>query len=488
MKIEIPLSERLFGLDPLKARSIHLTGVCGTGMGAMARLLKDRGYEVRGSDEAVYPPMSDFLRDWGIPVLEGFNASNLAPEPDLVIVGNVVSRRHGEAEILLKSRIPYLSFPEAVRRFFLEHKHPIAVCGTHGKTTTTGLLAWIFRAAGKDPGFFFGGIMKGLNVSSHCGEGDYFIIEGDEYDTAFFDTRPKFVHYIPEIAIVNGIEFDHADLYKDIGEMKRAFSLLKEEEGKKRWIIFHGDDPCCREIYGEFQRAETFGLGAGNPWSARNLAAEQSGTRYQLLHDSKPEAEVFLPLWGRHNVLNSIAAFAAARRAGLSSEEIQKGLQTFPGMKRRQEVFYSLDGVSLVDDFAHHPTAVRETIDAVRSHNPGSAILAVYEPRSNTSRSNIFQEEYERAFDGADEVVLYKPIQKNTRLLKESPFLDVDLLSRKVNERTPCKALAGREELFETVAGRINARVRGKNLIVLIMSNGKFEGIYKELPPRIKGL
>jgi UDP-N-acetylmuramate: L-alanyl-gamma-D-glutamyl-meso-diaminopimelate ligase len=488
MKIETPLNERLFGLDPLQARDIHLTGVCGAGMGAMARLLKDRGYHVRGSDEAVYPPMSDFLREWGIPVREGFKASNLDPKPDLVIVGNVVSRRHEEAEALLRSRIPYLSFPEAVRRFFLDQKHPIAVCGTHGKTTTTGLLAWIFRAAGKDPGFFFGGIMKGLNVSSHCGEGDHFIIEGDEYDTAFFDTRPKFVHYIPEIAIVNGIEFDHADLYKDLDEMKRSFSLLKEGGGEKRWIIFHGDDPHCREIYRDFARTETFGLGGQNLWSAANLVPEAGGTRYHPLYDSKPVAEVFLPLWGRHNVLNSLAAFAAASKAGLSPEEIGLGLQSFPGMKRRQEIFYSQDGVDLVDDFAHHPTAVKETINAVRSHNPQSRILAVYEPRSNTSRSNIFQEAYERSFDGADEVVLYKPIQKNTRLLKESPFLDMDILSSKINDKTPCKAVTDREGLFETVAEKINARNPKENLIVLIMSNGKFEGIYKELPKRIKGI
>ncbi len=482
MTIDTPLRERLFGFDPVQARTVHFVGVCGTGMGAMARLLKIRGYEVTGSDEAVYPPMCNFLKEWGIPVREGFKASNLVPEPDLVIVGNVVGRQHEEARALLSGKIPYLSFPEAVHNFFLSQKRSIAICGTHGKTTTTGLLTWALRSADKDPCFFFGGILKGLNISSHYGKGDFFVIEGDEYDTAFFDSRPKFVHYNPEITVVSGIEFDHADLYKDFNEMKKAFSMLKDIRKKNGWIIFHGDDPVCVEIFGGCERIETFGLGQKNFWSARNLVPKPEGMTYELVCASESRAEVFLPLWGRHNVLNSLAVFAAGNRAGLSVEEVKNGLRTFPGMKRRQEVFYVNDGVIMIDDFAHHPTAVRETITAAREHNPESRILAIYEPRSNTSRSDIFQNEYERAFDNANEVVLYKPIQKNTRRLKDHAFIDINLLAKKINEVTPSLAISKKEELFDSVTEKIKGRDREKETIVLIMSNGKFERIYEKLP------
>lgn len=480
------LDDRLMGKDPLRARSVHMIGVCGTGMGALARLLKSRGYKVTGSDESVYPPMSDFLKEWGVPVREGFKASNLVPEPDLVVVGNVVSRNHEEAKALLEKRIPYLSFPEAVNLFFLQGKKPVVVCGTHGKTTTTGILAWVFHFSGKEPGFFFGGILKEMNVSSCYGEGECFVIEGDEYDTAFFDARAKFVHYDPEIAIVNGIEFDHADLYKDFDEMKRAFSMLLDARRDNGWILYHGDDPCCREIFGQAGQTETFGFENRNHWVAKKLIPHPEGVVYELFFQSESKGEVFLPLWGRHNVLNSLAVFAAGTRAGLTIEEIKNGLKTFPGMKRRQEIFYSENDVVMIDDFAHHPTAVRETIAAVREHNPDSFLLAVYEPRSNTSRSDIFQKDYERVFDQADEILLYKPIQKNTRLLKGSPFLDIECLSKKIREKTPCRALTDKGRLFKAATERILSRESGQKMIVLIMSNGKFEGIYKALPEMIQ--
>ncbi|MBN2125659.1 MAG: UDP-N-acetylmuramate:L-alanyl-gamma-D-glutamyl-meso-diaminopimelate ligase, partial [Deltaproteobacteria bacterium] len=378
---------------PCPLHHIHLMGICGTGMASLAGMLKELGYRVAGSDQNVYPPMSDFLRGLSIPVREGYGAGNLSSRPDLVIVGNVITRENPEAVELSRLAIPYLSLPQALGHFAFGDRKSVVVCGTHGKTTTSALAAWVLERGGMDPGFMIGGIPLDFNANFKLGKGPYFVIEGDEYDTAFFDKGPKFLHYRPWFTILTGIEFDHADIYRDIAHVRESFRRLIALIPPGGRLIANGDDPIVRA---EAQRAAcpvTF-YALENPasWKAWGILQEQGMTRLEVSGETGERVIIETPLYGRHNVSNLLSVVALAHYLGIDPSNLAEALRSFRGVRRRQEIRGEKRGVLVLDDFAHHPTAVRETLRAVWERYPGRRLVAVFEPRSNSSRRNVFQE------------------------------------------------------------------------------------------------
>ena len=471
------------GLNRLPARveTIHLIGICGTGMGALAGMLVEAGYVVTGSDENVYPPMSDFLRDLGIKVFQGYTGDNLAHGPDLVVVGNVVTRRNEEAMGLRDLGLPYLSFPQTLRAFFLEGRRPIVVAGTHGKTTTSSLAAWLLDAAGLDPGFMVGGLLGNYGRNYRLGRGDWFVVEGDEYDTAFFDKVPKFIHYAPRIGILTSVEFDHADIYADLEAVKAAFRRFVALIPVDGLLVAWGDDSLVRTL-SEASSAPVvyYGFNFGNDWRAVDLKVEGRRTRFTLTRPGRDPVDVFAPLPGTYNVLNTLAAAAALDHAGLAPERLRSGLEGFKGVKRRQEVRGVVDGVTVIDDFAHHPTAVRQTIAGIRRAYPSARLVAVFEPRTNTSRRKVFQDEYARAFDSADEVLIRVPpdlekVEPDQRFSSE----------RLVRDLTDRGLRAFLYEGTEGILSRLLDNVASGE-VVLIMSNGGFDGLHDRLLEKLK--
>ncbi len=474
---------------PEHLHGVHLMGIGGVAMGALAGALQRRGIAVRGSDGPLYPPMSTFLAQAGIPVAQGYAPANLQPPPDLVVVGNVIRRDNPEALALATSGLPYLSLPQALAHFFIRDRVSIVVAGTHGKTTTTALIASGLMAAGLDPGFLVGGIMLEGGRNFADGAGRHFVVEGDEYDTAFFDKRPKFVHYRPRIGLLTSCEFDHADIYADMDAVRRAFDMFVAAIPAGGLLLAWGDS---EEVLARAAGAQcpvlTYGQGERCDWQLMGASpAEEGGARLSVRAPDGRELEVFSPLAGRHNALNTTATLAALCAAGLTADQAARVQAGFQGVRRRQEVRGVAGGVVVVDDFAHHPTAVRETVAAVREFGlpgwrPGQGRLAaVFEPRTNTSKRALFQEDYAEAFDDADLVFLREPpgvegLGAGERFSSER--LANDLAGRGLKAR----AFADTPALL---AGLL-AELKPSDLC-LVMSNGGFDNLHQRLLEGLAG-
>ncbi|MBW1635946.1 MAG: UDP-N-acetylmuramate:L-alanyl-gamma-D-glutamyl-meso-diaminopimelate ligase, partial [Deltaproteobacteria bacterium] len=391
----------MFELDPTLNRSpgkvvhIHILGICGTGMAALAGMLQQSGYTITGSDSHVYPPMSIFLEKLGITIHNGYTSDNLKPRPDLVIVGNVITRKNPEAGALAETDIPYLSFPQALAHFYINPLTSLVVTGTHGKTTICSLLATALFRAGLDPTFMIGGIVNEFNSNFRLGGGPYFIAEGDEYDTAFFDKEPKFLHYQPQIAIITSIEFDHADIYPDLDTIKRAFVKFVRLLPENGLLIANLDDPDVTEVAAlAVCPVEGYGVDPSNTWALGNSVCNDGKSTFTVNHQGSRWADISVAMQGRHNCLNSLAVCAVMHHLGVAPDYINRGLSSFDGVKRRQEVRAVENGITVIDDFAHHPTAVRETVKALREGYKDRRLIIVFEPRTNSSRRSIFQQDY----------------------------------------------------------------------------------------------
>ncbi len=457
---------------------IHLTAACGTGMGTLACVLKQMGYDVTGSDQHVYPPMSDFLADSGIPLFNGFGPQNLSHQPDLVIIGNAVTRDNPEAQAVLKRGIPYLSMPQAVNRFVAADKKIILVTGTHGKTTTASIMAHILTAAGLDPGFLIGGILKDYQSSFRIGTGDYMVIEGDEYDTAFFDKGPKFMHYDPYITIITGVEFDHADIFKDLDHVKTVFAGLVKKVADKGHVIAYADSPHLMDILkNNAKNVITYGRGAD--WCFTDSVPQGFLTRARI---QGPQAsyEIETRLQGGHNLLNVTACAAAADIIGVDTGQVQAAMASFSGIRRRQEIRGIKNRITVMDDFAHHPTAVKETIQAVKPFYSKGRVIAVFEPRTNTSMRTFFQTTYPLAFKQADLVCICNPyvkkkIPENEQLSQKKLVSDINDLGVEAHHFAD----------VQRVLAFLVPRLAPEDL-VLIMSNGGFDNIHARLLEMIK--
>ncbi len=458
-------------------------GICGTGMGSFAGMLKTAGFEVRGSDINVYPPMSDKLQAWGIPVLNGYRPENLSPKPDLVIVGNVIRRDNPEAQAVVAQQLPYTSFPKALGELFLTNKHSVVVSGTHGKTTTTSLIAWLLTHAGLDPGMLVGGVPGNFNEGFRLGKGPHFVVEGDEYDTAYFDKVPKFLHYQPNTAIMTSLEFDHADIYDSVESIEAQFDQLVALIPKDGQIIACKSAPRVMARLQNFpkERLQTYSArpGIDASWIADNVSVDEAGTTFQVLHQGTPYGTFRYPLPGLHNIENALAAICFCAGAGLDRGVIASGLQSFEGVARRQTIRAEVEGVRIIDDFAHHPTAVRETVRAVRARYDRGRLFAIFEPRTATSSRKFFQEAYASAFEQADEIIIAGVGRKE---LAESERLDVRTLAEQIAKTgRSARSIEAVDDIVETLARESRA---GDTL--LLMSNGGFGGIYEKLEKRLR--
>jgi UDP-N-acetylmuramate: L-alanyl-gamma-D-glutamyl-meso-diaminopimelate ligase len=463
-----------------EAKHVHVIGIGGSAMAPLAGMLREHGFRVTGSDSGVYPPASTLLESLGIAFYNSFDAAHLQPAPDLVVVGNIIARGNPELEEVLDRKIPYRSLPEILEEIFLPGRHSIVVSGTHGKTTTTAMLAWIFHSAGKRPNFLVGGVAENFGKSYGLGGGSEFILEGDEYETAFWDRGPKFFHYHPDDLIITSLEFDHADIYADFETYQLAFGRLVNLVPRHGRVVIWGDTedsgPALRQAASKaFCPVETYGFSAGNDWIARDVAVDGEMTRFRLFCRGKEIGEFSLAATGRHNVLNATAAIAVANGRGIGVEMLGKALATFRNVKRRMDVKGEYGGILVVDDFAHHPTAVRATIEAARSRWPKRRLWAILEPRSNSMRRKVFQESLPKALALADRVVLggvfrAQQLGNENRLDPESVAASVRELGR------DARAFAGSEDIAEFLSKEGQA-----GDLVLIMSNGSFDGLCEKL-------
>lgn len=447
-------------------------------MGAFAGMLKAAGYRVTGSDEKVYPPMSDMLRAWGIDVMTPYSPDNLdRANPDLVIIGNVVRRINPEATAVRERGLRQMSFPAAMGSLILGDKHCVVVAGTHGKTTTSALMAHVLVAAGTDPSFLVGGVTLNEDANYRVGRGPFVVIEGDEYDTAYFDKGPKFLHYRPRTTIVTSIEFDHADIYRDLEHYESAFTRLARIVPPNGLLVVCSTYPTAVELMRGAASAPvtTYSAEVAADWTARDPRFGREGVHFTVQGPGHSSHEVLLPMSGMHNVENAVGVYAAAISLGLAPEQIAEGFRSFKGVKRRQEVRGEIDGVLVIDDFAHHPTAVRETIEGIRLRYPDRRLWAVFEPRSNTSRRNIHQEAYALAFDGAARVSLRIPPPHDK--VPADQQLDIPRIVEALRGRG-IEADAAPE--VQTLVARVASNVRDGD-IVLVMSNGAFDGFVPSL-------
>jgi UDP-N-acetylmuramate: L-alanyl-gamma-D-glutamyl-meso-diaminopimelate ligase len=463
-------------------------------MASLAGMLQQRGFQVAGSDAAAYPPMSDFLRELDIPVAQPFDPKNLDPRPDLVVVGNAMSRGNVELEHVLDQRIPFCSLPQLLHDEFLRGKEVLVVAGTHGKTTTTSMLAWIFHSAGLEPSFLIGGIAENFGSSFHLGAGRHFILEGDEYDTAFFDKGPKFLHYFPDSVILTSIEFDHADIYKNLDAVETAFKRLVNLIPRRgRIVAFDGFTGEATESRGSEQSldrclakafcpVERYGVGPRANWKITNLHFEPARTSWTVLHDGQPWADLEFPLAGEYNVWNATAAAALAASYGVPKETIAAALKAFQSVKRRLEVKAQVNGITIIDDFAHHPTAIAGTLKALRGRYPGARLWAILEPRSNTLRRRVLQTDLARSLAQADEVIVAGVFRSEA--VPENERLELSALAAEI-ERNGRRArlLADADAIVETVSPEMRS-----GDVVAILSNGGFGGIYEKLPARLREL
>jgi UDP-N-acetylmuramate: L-alanyl-gamma-D-glutamyl-meso-diaminopimelate ligase len=457
-------------------RRFHFLGICGTAMGAVAAELRERGFIVTGSDENIYPPMSTFLEEKGIAPSAGFRAENIPADVDLVVIGNAMKRGNPEVEAVLNRKLFYLSLPEVLKNYFLRGRHNLVVTGTHGKTTTTALLAWIMEKAGRKPGYLIGGIPRNFGHGARLNESKYFVIEGDEYDSAFFDKRSKFVHYLPELLIVNNIEFDHADIFRDIDEVKLSFRRLLNIVPQNGMVLLNGDDHNCVEVARDCL-AQILEIGFSNNCGQRirEVAYSTTGSRFKLGDD-----QFEIPLIGEFNVRNAAMAATAARFYDVPKAKIDKALKTFTGIARRQEVRGEARGVTVIDDFGHHPTAIRQTLEALRQRYGRQRVWAIFEPRSNTTRRAVFQQELPEALKLADgvfiaQVARLEQIPENERLNPEAVVQAI--------------AKSGRPAFYEqnanTIVDRIVPMLQSQD-VVAVFSNGGFDNIHEKLLARLR--
>lgn len=459
-------------------KHFHFLGVCGTAMGSVAAALKERGFEVTGSDENVYPPMSIFLRERGIRLSEGYAAENLPAKADVVIIGNAIKRGNPEVEAVLNRKLFYLSLPEVLKTYFLRGRHNLVVTGTHGKTTTTAMLAWIMEKAGHQPGYLIGGIPKNLGQGARLNDSKHFVIEGDEYDTAFFDKRSKFIHYLPELVIINNIEFDHADIFHDVDEIKLSFRRLLNVIPQNGMVVVNGDDPNCVEVARDcLAQMLEVGLSKNCAQRIRDIGYTDTGSRFTL-----GDKTFEVPLVGEFNVRNAAMAATAARFYRVPDAKIQSALKSFSGIARRQEVRGEERGVKVIDDFGHHPTAIAQTLRALRHQYPGRRLWAIFEPRSNTTRRSVFQKALPDALALADGVFISQVAR-----LEQIPEKE------RLNPQAVVKDLATEERpaFYEKDANSIVDRIvpmLQPNDVVTVFSNGGFDDIHEKLLARLRAL
>jgi UDP-N-acetylmuramate: L-alanyl-gamma-D-glutamyl-meso-diaminopimelate ligase len=459
---------------PASTKHVHLIGVGGTAMAALAGMLAARGYRVTGSDRELYEPTASLLKQSQVEVKTRFGAHNLAPAPDLVIVGNVITRNNPEAEALLTTSIPYLSMPEALWHFFLRHKRVLMVAGTHGKTTSTAMMAHVLNAAGRQPSMMVGGVAKDFDSNYRLGDGSDFAIEGDEYDTAFFDKGPKFLHYRAHAAIITAVEFDHADIYRDLEHVKASFRTLVDQMDADRILAVCADFPEALNVSAKARaRKLTFGL-RGGEFRAVDIRMAPDGAHFAIARDGHRIIDrVHLPIGGRMNIANALGVFVLLSECGMTADEIARGLKSFTGVVRRQEIIGESGGIKVVDDFAHHPTAIRATLEAIAERFAGHRILAAFEPRSNTARRNVFQDDFARAFDRASRVYLGPVYFKDNDPIPEGERLDTTELADAITERGP---MAVASESNDHILDAMLHDARPGD-IALFMSNGPFDNL-----------
>ncbi|MEE2674972.1 MAG: UDP-N-acetylmuramate:L-alanyl-gamma-D-glutamyl-meso-diaminopimelate ligase [Myxococcota bacterium] len=463
-----------------KLQHVHFIAIGGTGMGSLAGLLKARGLTVTGSDTGLYPPMSTALERWRIPVAEGFSAENLGDDVDLFVIGNAVRPDNAEAVAAIESGIPYRSFSDALYELAMADKHSVVVSGTHGKTTTTNLAAFLLHRADRDPSLLVGGISLDFDGSFRDGEGSHFVVEGDEYDTAFFDKTPKFLHYHPRTLIITSVEFDHADIYRDLDHVMSVFRQLVASMPENGTIVAACDHASVRDVvHGAPCRVISYGLSRDASWRAQALEPSEKGTSFELIVEGEVLGRVHLPFHGDFNVENAVAALAAATVLGVPLPRSLAALGEAQGVKRRQEIRGEEAGVVVVDDFAHHPTAVKGSIGALRARFPGRRLVAIFEPRTNTSRRAIFQEDYARAFEDADRALVYE-------VPDEPIYSATGEVSERFSSAELCRTLARRglvADALDEVDAIVDCVVREarEGDVVLVMSNGGFEGIWEKL-------
>jgi len=458
-----------------RIQSVHFVGICGTAMASVAAAMQEKGVKVTGSDANVYPPMSTFLEGRRIDVIPGFAEQNLAYKPDLVVIGNAISRGNPEAEYALDHKLRYCSLPELLKEFFIRGKRSLVVSGTHGKTTTTSLLTWVFEHNGLNPSYLIGGIPNNLSQGARFTDSDWFIIEGDEYDTAFFDKRSKFVHYLPEVAIINNVEFDHADIFPDLAAVQTSFRHFIRLVPRNGLLLANGDDrnlaPLLEVTHCPVKR---FGLGEVNAVQAFNIRYGPTATEFEI-----PSFKFHMSLIGEMNVRNALAVIACAKHCGLKNQQIQSALDTFKGIKRRMETRGIAGGVTVVDDFGHHPTAIRETLGALRLRYPLQKLWAIFEPRTNTTRRNIFQAELADAFADADAVVVSQVAR--LELLAPGERLDPEKLIQALKAEGK---LAAYLPDVDAIVHHVARGCQGGEVVV-VFSNGGFGGIHAKLLDRL---
>ncbi|NOY05539.1 MAG: UDP-N-acetylmuramate:L-alanyl-gamma-D-glutamyl-meso-diaminopimelate ligase [Chlorobi bacterium] len=463
-------------------KHVYFIGIGGTAMASVASALSRGGIRVTGSDERLYPPMSEYLREAGIPVHEGFDAAHLEPAPDMVVIGNAISRGNPEVEHVLNERLSYCSLPELVGKELIHGNKSVVVTGTHGKTSTAALTAWMLENAGRSPGWLIGGIPKNLGHGCRPASGGIFVTEGDEYDTAFFDKRSKFMHYQPDIVVINGIEYDHADIFPDLEAILLSFRRFLSIIPSRGLLLVRANDHNAGIVTADTLCAkETFGLAGENPdWEAVILEIDANRTRFGVKKNGTNVAAFDVPLFGKHNVLNALAAVTVGITLGLSTAEIQEGLATFQGVKRRMDVVTESDGITLVDDFAHHPTAIRATIEALRTRYPARRVWALFEPRSNTTTRKIFQFDIIQALRNADCVVIGR-VHRPERYPPEERLSPAEVAKELKAAGKEAWHIADPGEMVDHVASRIRS-----GDIVVLMSNGNFGGAVAVLAERIR--
>jgi UDP-N-acetylmuramate: L-alanyl-gamma-D-glutamyl-meso-diaminopimelate ligase len=460
----------------ISGKQVHLSGIGGIGMASLAAMLARSGYAVSGSDKGVYPPASDLLRGAGITWKEGYSERNLDPRPDWVVIANALPRGNPEVERVLDEKIPYRSLPGVLEEIFLPGRRSLVVSGTHGKTTTTSLLAWMLEVAGKRPTFFVGGVVEDFGSSFGLGGGEEFVIEGDEYDSAFFDKGPKFLHYHPDELIITSLEFDHADIYPDLAAIELQFRRLVNLVPRSgRIVAWSGSEAVRGATKNAFCPVETYGLETGADWRAEALEFGEEGPRFRVRHRGGEFGSFRMRLAGRHNVLNALAAMALAAGRGISAEAIGEALATFRGVRRRLELRGEAGGVLVVDDFAHHPTAIRETIAAARLRWPGRRIWAAFEPRSNTMRRRIFEQRLADVLGAADAAIV-GPVNRAQLLADEERLEPGRVIERIRAAGRAAWAMSSAAEIAEKIAGEARA-----GDVALVLSNGSFDGLCEKL-------
>lgn len=456
---------------------VHLMGICGTAMASLAGLLKDKGYKVTGSDSNPYPPMSTQLESLGIQIQKPYSKNNLNPKPDFVIVGNVISASNEEAQEMVRLAIPYCSLPQAMGEFIIDDRISYVISGTHGKTTTTSLMSWVLDQAGLEPGFLIGGIAKNFSQSFRNPKQNVFVIEGDEYDTAYFDKVPKFIHYRPKNVILTSVEFDHADIYADFAAVKAAFVRLMQLIPEDGNFVFWGDDSNVCEVaeHCKIKNKFSYGFDAKNDFTCKIVEETEGYTKFSITHKGEKLADFVTTMTGRYNILNATAVVAQAFANQLPLDGVMKGLSTFAGVKRRQDILGEPGGILVIEDFAHHPTAVKETVLAIQNKYKTRKVFSVFEPRSATSRRKVFQKDYVDAFSEGHEVIIAEAFDQG-KISEEDRFSSSELVADLKKKNKTAHVMASADEIVKY----LKQTAKPKD-VILIMSNGGFDGIYQKL-------